>query len=749
MDSVVHYALEEICCRGATGLLLPTLWPNLHSPLSSQNLPLCPNVKKALWTNLLNVPGLQFEAKGVSYDSNDPGIQSVEECEKLCLKIVAAEHLRNSFVGVYDITASDAAISQPQRRALERLAIARTNGITQSELAKEFGMKGNNIFYVLRNLECRGLIVRQSTLVRTTKETNNEGEPKNISIVNTNMLHLYRYAKHLGCQQRIEITKEDKSMATNESMDVNTGSGAGTGEGCVKEDVHVKDYLPALKAICDKLEHSNDKILLVEDIKQDLGYRTTTGHRAWRNICSRLKDARVVEEFCAKVNENEVSCLRLLKSFSPSFFEPKQQVKLGKRGQITDQLMELPIEHQIYDMVEAEGSKGLTITEICKRLGLNNKRYYTRLLAMFSRFGMHKQEENHNRGLAYRVWTSGNFNPEASNIFRSKPENNLNENGASNPPDGDLAYHEKSAQAIPELDLWTSKVDTEDDRKAHDEVIEPELPHGSPSNEFQMVNAASVSNVAIVETSPLDLSTPPRQRSYPRYPSLTKTASSARREQWILQRLQAEKFIIVPELARELQSLEKDKLTKTDRKTINRGLNKLQNEGHCKCIRVSFPVVTNRRHSRTTNVVLQPSLDLSPEVFGEIYEKLRSFDLEIRVQCSSRLNKGQPVPVLDGVQRIFKSAKLNGQAENSEVMRANGLVLAKMVRTKLLHIYLWGYASGSPGWDDALLPGKHDLKNPHSTCKLFALDAAIKAMPIELFLQVVGSTQKYEDMVEK
>lgn len=59
------------------------------------------------------------------FGSNDPGIQSVEECERLRLKIVAAEHLRDSFVGVYDIKASDAAISGPQRHALERLAIAR------------------------------------------------------------------------------------------------------------------------------------------------------------------------------------------------------------------------------------------------------------------------------------------------------------------------------------------------------------------------------------------------------------------------------------------------------------------------------------------------------------------------------------------------------------------------------------------------------------------------------------------------
>lgn len=73
----------------------------------------------------------------------------------------------------------------------------------------------------------------------------------------------------------------------------------------------------------------------------------------------------------------EVSCLRLLKKFSPKNLEPKtlrcrsddpdteEPVKLGKRGQINDQIVELPIEHQVYDMIDAEGSKGLTITEVC------------------------------------------------------------------------------------------------------------------------------------------------------------------------------------------------------------------------------------------------------------------------------------------------------------------------------------------------------------------------------------------------
>ncbi|KAK3013116.1 hypothetical protein RJ639_010117, partial [Escallonia herrerae] len=235
MESVIHSALEEICSQGPNGLAIADLWPKLHSPLSSHGLPNCPNVKKALWANLISIPGLQYEARGVSYAPHDPPILSLLASEQLNVRIVAAEHLRNSFVGIYDIKASDAGVSQPQRRALERLAIARTNGITQSELAKEFGMKGNNIFYVLRNLECRGLIVRQSTIVRK-KELGTEGELKNSSIVSTNMLHLYRYAKHLGSQQRLEIIKEDKGSAANENADGSILSSAGIAEECIKED---------------------------------------------------------------------------------------------------------------------------------------------------------------------------------------------------------------------------------------------------------------------------------------------------------------------------------------------------------------------------------------------------------------------------------------------------------------------------------------------------------------------------------
>ncbi|KAF8388748.1 hypothetical protein HHK36_025428 [Tetracentron sinense] len=826
MDSIVCAALEEICAQGINGVSLPDLWPTLQASLSSSGLDLCSGVKKSIWNGLLNIPGLQFQAQNSSFASQDPSIQSFEDSEKMNLKIIAADHLRDHFVGLYDLKAADAGISPPQRRALERLAIARTNGITQSQLAKEFGMKGNNIFYVVRNLECRGLIVRQSTIVRT-KEAGNEGETglKNTSIVNTNLIHLYRYAKHLGSQQRLEITKEDTTLESLRDADGSAETGDGVAGEC---DVLVKDYLPALKAVCDKLEEADGKVLVVSDIKRALGYRGTSGHRAWRNIRNRLKDAHLVEEFCAEVNKKAcpsslfgnndftqlhagvlelhfliparsghligdddhsmvVSCLRLVKKFAPKNFQPKavgcgsddfdtdQMMKFGKRGQITDQLVELPIEHQIYDMIDAEGSKGLTVTEVCKRLGINSKRNYTRLLYMFSRFGMHLQAESHNRGMVYRVWTSGNFNRGSSIAFPSKSEDVLDENSLSMQHEGDLVFHEKSAPIIPQLDSSASKYDFSTSGKTISGQMGAKLFNGSPgdgeSNQLLICGSSpqelahelgrtvpdteldlvSESNVAPPEASSSAMSTPSKLRSFQRYPCLSLTAVSAQREQRILERLQEEKFILTVELYRWLESLEKDKRTTMARKTLARSLNKLQQEGHCKCVQVSVPVVTNCGRSRTTEVVLHPSVqNLPPELLVQIHERLRSFDMQSRGQGLSRLKKDQSVPVLTGVKRTQNSIDSDIQAARSESMRANGFVMAKMVRAKLLHTFLWGYLSSSPDWVGALSSGKHgyDQKNPHSTCKLFALAAAIKAMPLELFLQVVGSTQKFEDLIE-
>lgn len=65
----------------------------------------------------------------------------------------------------------------------------------------------------------------------------------------------------------------------------------------------------------------------------------------------------------------------MLKKFSPKDFEltaigsgdnldTEKQLKFGRTFRRTEQLVELPIEHQIHDMVDAEGSEGLAVMEV-------------------------------------------------------------------------------------------------------------------------------------------------------------------------------------------------------------------------------------------------------------------------------------------------------------------------------------------------------------------------------------------------
>lgn len=151
-------------------------------------------------------------------------------------------------------------------------------------------------------------------------------------------------------------------------------------------------------------------------------------------------------------------------------------------------------------------------------------------------------------------------------------------------------------------------------------------------------------------------------------------------------------------------------------------------------------------------MVLHPDVEsLSPEIVAEIHDRLRAFEVQSRGQCSSRLKNNGSIPVLNDVQRTQINANSDVRAIKSEAMRANGFILAKMIRAKLLHGFLWDHLYGSEGFNDHLSSEKHGcgLHNPYSSHKLFSLEATIKAIPIELFLQVVGSTQNFDSMIEK
>ncbi|XP_050234261.1 uncharacterized protein LOC126682580 [Mercurialis annua] len=763
MDALIASALEQICLQGTNGLSLSSLWSTLTQTTLTSPL------KAALWRNLLAVPSLQFTKNDTPFTSADPKIQRLEDAEKLNLKIIANNHLRDCYVGLYDAEAAP-----DERLTLERLAVSRTNGITQDQLRKDLGKDANQFFYTLKGLETKKLIVKQPAVVRT-KETvvdcEGVGESKNSSVVNTNLVYLSRYAKHLGVQQKFEINKGGNVEETSGFVD----------------DVAIKDFLPAMKAICGMLQEAHDKVLIVSDIKQSLGYTGHRGHRAWRTISGRLRDAAIVEAFDAKVNGKIEHCLRLLKEFPPENVEerslgyendcPREQlVKFGRRNRQTEQLIELPIEHQIYEMIDAKKHEGATLIEVCRRLGLGRKKNDSRLVNFFHRFDFDVQSENQGKTIGYRVWTPESSNPEESNVFVDKPRSVLNGNNIStliegnDLPERSSVYDgpERSTEAFSEYNQLTVEVDFSTSGKLNDKEIVGDLCHSYPGNdqtnhgphcpnqmsEFsnEPINTTSIAklnfasaekdgNAASSETTLLKM---PHSGSYHSHPYLPLTVDGALREQRILERLKNEKFLLRVELHKWLMSLEKDKPTTMDRRTINRLLTKLQQEGHCKCVEINLPTVTNCTSKRPIMVVLHPSVQSFPsELVGDIHERLRLFEKESRYQAS-KSKTTDPIPVLSGVMRTCPRKNLEERAVKAEAMRGNGFLCAKMVRAKLLHSFLLGYLSSLPEDGDVLSTGPCEC-----TRVFFVLEAAIKALPIQLFLKVVGTAQKVDNIVEK
>lgn len=214
--------------------------------------------------------------------------------------------------------------------------------------------------------------------------------------------------------------------------------------------------------------------------------------------------------------------------------------------------------------------------------------------------------------------------------------------------------------------------------------------------------------------------------------------------------LQEDKIIISGELYRWLKELEKDKPTMMDRKTLSRTLSELKQDGLCKVSQIAIPPVTNFSRTRIMEVIYHPSINtdnISSHLFNQIYERYREFEFQIRSRESVKSTE-HPVTVVTGSKRSWDHVD-----EKSEIfvsMCKNGYVLAKMVRVKLLHKFLWDYISSSSDWQNTLPSTSDDrnLKNHCKTCQ-FTIDAAMKAMPLELFLQIVGCAKDIDGMVQK
>lgn len=176
---------------------------------------------------------------------------------------------------------------------------------------------------------------------------------------------------------------------------------------------------------------------------------------------------------------------------------------------------------------------------------------------------MHLKAESHNRGVAYRVWTSGNFTPEQSHTFLNKPDSaddgrvctqrvrspKVQENSTETAQWEDHPTSDADATATGETEIVTTEPEVSQGLPALGECDDMPLQPSSsqnvvselnpvvPDTELQIVSMTPVSDVVSLDF-PHGLSAPRRRKSYQTYPCLTLNALSTLREKRILELLQ-------------------------------------------------------------------------------------------------------------------------------------------------------------------------------------------------------------------
>ncbi|KAK8452919.1 hypothetical protein SEVIR_5G197500v4 [Setaria viridis] len=757
MDMLVSAALEEVCARGSLGLPVADIWTALSGAFEAAGLPLDLVVKRVLLARLIALPVISLvegEREREREALVHPAEMDVEEAERRGARLLANPALRDNFLGIYDHRCSVSELSADQMQTLECLGTSRTSGLTQSSLSKKVHIKGNNFHYVVKTLKSRGLIVGKQAIVKFNDQAGGKAASGSNRAISTNLLYLSRYAKglNMNSHQRIEITKP--RLVSDEETKVDALQEDEALCAHYKNGVSIQDYLPKMKAICDKLEEASGKALAVSDIKEDLSYRMPFGHREWRTVLHRLLDAQLVQEINAKVDDKVIHCLRLLKRFDPNEFTPKSMTsnyKLGKKGLATDQVMELPLENCIYDMINAQGTKGVTLVELGKRLGgkfINPKELHNRMLSMSKRFSLTLDIEaidfrppvpsKESDSLNELLFEEDRHDKPVHDLLSSHEAcvgaSQLSEQASIDP--NELLFEEDHEYCS---DFWPPVPSKESD--SLNELLFEEDRHDKPVHDLLSSHEACVEASQLSEQDKVAF-----QRKRRCWPTSTFDDQRQKRIRHILKK---KNFVLMVELHKFLERLEKENGKIMDRKTLIRTLNKLQQEGSCKCTKVNVPVATNYAGCRTIDVILNPSVEImTPELMDQIRNRLRNFDSRSRSGAAAKLKQKQHVTAIHGLSvqckvKVKKTSVL-------EAIHSNGFIGAKMIRAKLLHKFLWVYVSGLPHWCklfDCAKEEQHE-KNLNQSCQLFSVTAAIKKMPLGLFLQVVGSA-KIDKMITK
>ncbi|KAK2080298.1 hypothetical protein QBZ16_000151 [Prototheca wickerhamii] len=294
----------------------------------------------------------------------------------------ASDDLQNAALGLFDAQLQTRfGLSEVQLQTLRLVGATGAQGAFQNQLAASVGSENRNFFYVIRNLENRGLVTKHPAVVAQPRNNNFFSNH-----VQTNVIHLTRFAPN-------DLKFLDPGVK-QEALQASDAQGAG--------HFGTVDDSAQFLAVSERLASLPDCQAIEQELKTALGMSGVRGHRLWRRLRGVLLKRGCIEEFIGQHNSKPVKCIRLLKPWAPEDSGESgddEDVRGGIQGR---QLAEETIDRQILRAILDAGEEGITVSDAHTALGLNLKRNASRLKELQQRYGLTSATTNQGRMLVGR-----------------------------------------------------------------------------------------------------------------------------------------------------------------------------------------------------------------------------------------------------------------------------------------------------------------------------------------------------------
>jgi hypothetical protein len=761
LSALYSDALEAIALRGDAGLPVAALWELLAEPAAAAGLPAAPlagAARDALWRMLLAAeadvsflvpppPGAGPSApppkkKGgkrtaaAADDANDgdaggdappadpparpltrgaPELASPSAAAAAGAAAAASRALQDASVCLYGAHLTRFQVSDAQRDVLAALGAAGARGRLQNELAARAGADNRNFFYVIKNLEQRGLVVKRPAVAHAP----------GAAAVQTNLVHLVKFAPSGGGGGAA------LGRGAGDEGDEDDGEGGGGGAG-----VTLNDDAEACARACAALAARPERSAREPELKVVLGYAgrdegRVEGHRAWRRVKGAMLRRGLVEEYLAQPPPaapgaeapRAIKCIRLLRPWPGG-----DECGAGGEGEEGDgaprlpggalappdaagaQVCELTLDRQLLRLVAAGGAGGATTADVDAALRLNMKRGAFRVRELQKRF------ERDARGRRLAVQTVNLGRTILNRYTASGPL--LEALGGAFPHDAGggafAAVAEAAAAAAAAAAAGAAEGAAEDVAEG-----DPEAAAGAPAPPAPA-------------PAPAPPAAPPAADDEGGRKRVV-TEIGLKRQRWLAAAVAARGFVLVSEVGRLLRDAEaaesgRADVVKPDRKVYARVMDAARAAGELAAVTVSLPGTHGSLAARDARVLVRPGATADAALVERVLARHRAAQRRARAATAAHhasrrggaagAAAGAPLPELapsmlpprrrGGGGAGARGARAGGAgrpgrpeddaaALAAQRVAANGFLPGRVQRARVVHELAWRLAAARAG----------------------------------------------------